>query len=210
MLQAAQALALNDFIIKQEPSLPSQGLNKVHPALLRIISDTYSVAHWFNQDDKGPTADPDALQEAIVSIGYRLVGFQPLSVPQLENQLDAAYHIGLIAFLTTLFLQIGRRPFLKYDLVARCLRNVIERKVNEDNNYIMMWLLIMGGISVLVEGDQPWLLQRISQMARSMDIKGWPQLHRLLIRFPWINSVHDGLGRALWDMSTTSTTEDHD
>lgn len=40
--------------------------------------------------------------------------------------MEVTIHIGLIAFLTTLFLQSGGRRFLKYGLVARCLRDIVD------------------------------------------------------------------------------------
>ncbi|KAK7229755.1 hypothetical protein V2G26_001925 [Clonostachys chloroleuca] len=92
-------------------------LAEASPDLKEIIQDVNCLALWFNNDDICD-ADPDDLQEIIVSVGYRLVQFDSLSSPPMESYPNSVYQIGLIAFLTTLFLQTGGRRFLKYHLVA--------------------------------------------------------------------------------------------
>jgi hypothetical protein len=60
--------------------------------------------------------------------------------------------------MTTLFIQFGRRRFLKYSLVARYLRDVTHRGLDEEDSDLMLRLLFIGGISVLAELDQAWLI----------------------------------------------------
>jgi hypothetical protein len=202
-------MALNEFIIIADYSVSSRtNFDEIDPFLLRILLDIIGLAHWFNRGDKTHKADPDMLQEVIVSVCYRLVRFHVLGSPPLESKLDAAYHIGLIAFMTTLFLQIDGRRFLRYTLVSRCLRNVLERRLGDDDSDSLLWLLFIGGISVLEEADQRWAVQQISHMVKFMGIESWVQLHQLLIQFPWIGAIHDEPGKALWETVMTSSIED--
>lgn len=63
----------------------------------------------------------------------------------------------------------------------------------------MLWLIFIGSISVLEVSDQPWLFWKIRQSARVLDIESWEDLHQSLVRYPWISSLHDEAGKALWD-----------
>lgn len=176
-------------------------LNELDPILQRILQDANEVTRLLNKDASGLGMEPVAIQEFIVSVGYRLVRVHTLNGPPLENKLAGAYHIGLIAFITTLFLQSGGRHFLRYKLVARCLESVIERRLSldEEDQDIMLWLLFIGGISVLTEEENDsWLLLRITSVVQMADVKSWTQLQQRLAQFPWISSIHDEPGAALW------------
>lgn len=176
--------------------------NRMDPFLQQILVDVTNIAHLFNMSHTGLKMDPNMLQEVIVSVGYRLIRFHPLGGPQLESKVESAWHIGLAAFTTTLYLQFGRRRFLKYSLVAQRLREVIDRGLDEEDNDLMLWLLFIGGISVLAEVDQTWLVPRIHQVAQALGIEDWAALHQSIGQFPWINSLHDETGKALWDLVT--------
>lgn len=138
---------------------------------------------------------------------HRLVRFLELGGPLLESKLDAVYHIGLIAFMTTLFLQFDGRRFLRYTLVSRCLKSVIQRGIFEIDGDSLLWLLFIGGISVLEETDQRWVILQISHMVRLLGIESWVQLRQTLTQLPWIGAIHDGPGKALWETVMTSSIE---
>lgn len=201
-------MALNESIIISDDWVCSgTNFDKIDPFLLRILLDIIGLAHWFNREDKRHKADPDMLQEVIVSVCYRLVRFHALGSPPLESKLDAAYHIGLIAFMTTLFLQFDGRRFLRYTLVSRCLKDIIERRLEECDSDSLLWLLFIGGISVLEEADQRWVVMEISHMIQFLGIGSWVQLRQLIIQFPWIGAIHDEPGKALWETVMTSSIE---
>jgi hypothetical protein len=100
------------------------------------------------------------LQEVTVSLGCRLVGFHELGKLPLQNWLEAACHIGLVTFISTFFLQIGGRRFLKYGIVTERLKSTIDNRSVQEDSHVMLWLLFIGGISILAGLDQVWLLQK--------------------------------------------------
>ena len=173
--------------------------HRMDPFLQQILVDVTDVARLFNMDSAALNMDPNMFQEVIVSVGYRLIRFHPFGGPQLEAKLEPACHIGLVAFTTTLYLQFGRRRFLRYRLVAQRLQEVIERGLDLEDNDLMLWLLFIGGVSVLAEVSQIWLVSRIYQVTQSLDIEDWTALHKTIVRFPWINCLHDEAGKALWN-----------
>lgn len=207
MAQAAREMALNELIIADCSAYLEPDIDKLDPFLLRILLNVKGLAQWFNRGDKRHKADPDMLQEVIVSVCYRLVRFHALGDPPLESKLDAAYHIGLVAFMTTLFLQFDGRRFLRYNLVSRCLGSVIGRMISELGDDLLLWLLFIGGISVLEEADQRWVVLQISHIVRLLGFENWGQMRQLLTQFPWIGAIHDGPGKALWDTVMTSSIE---
>lgn len=203
-----QVMAANELDMNCDlAQVPKMDLN-----LQRILTDANVLIQWINNINKSfKTDDPHILQEVIVSLGYRLIRFQALRLDtQIANKLEATIHIGLIAFLTTLFLQAGGRRFLKYGLVARCIRDIVDgispgkgelQTVEEESQ---LWLLFIGGISVLQEtaADRAWSVLQIQHLIKSMGIESWTwtQLRRQLLgRFPWIGYVHDQPGKALWE-----------
>jgi len=201
MFDVALALASEGFFMSRNLVASGSRFNKLDPFLRQILLDVTDIASLFNMDYK---IDPQKLQEVVVSVGCRLVRFHPLCGPQLEIKLESAFHIGLTSFMTTLFIQFGRRRFLKYGLVTQYLKNVIDRGLDEEDNDLMLWLLFIGGTSVLAGADQAWLVSRTQQAVQSLGIKSWAELHQCLVQFPWINSLHDKVGKALWDSVTRS------
>lgn len=160
-----------------------------------IFKDVYDVASFFNQ---GFRMDPHILQESIVSFGYRLVRFQPMGGALLGNKLESIYHVALTSFMTTLFLHIGRRRFLQYGLIGRHLRDVYNLGLEEEDPDVVLWMLVMGGISVVTERDEDWLFRRIQVTARVAGVGDWKDLHQRLLRFPWVRGLHDVEAERLW------------
>jgi hypothetical protein len=167
----------------------------LNPYLRQILLDAYNVTAFFSH---GYRIDPHMLQETIASLGYRLVRFQPLGAPLLRNQLDSICHIALTALTTTMFFQIGRRRLMQYELVGQHLMDVVAAGLEDVDSDIKLWLLFVGGVSVLPEREEAWLLERILETARDGFVCDWENTHSRIMQFPWITSLHDGDAERLW------------
>lgn len=167
-------------------------------SLQQIFLDVATVASFFNQ---GLRIDPLVLQEFIVSVGYRLLKFQTISGPLRGSRQESVVHIALTALITTLFLPIGRRRLLQYRLVGQHLKDVVDAGLDEQDPEVVLWLLFLGGISVVSDRDEGWLFTNIQHSVRRAGVQDWPDLHRRLIRFPWIMSLHDAEAEQLWHSS---------
>ncbi|KAJ9632781.1 hypothetical protein H2204_007656 [Knufia peltigerae] len=190
-------LAAQGFPISQ-PSIDSNPwFNELSITLQQLVIEVTCIGHSFNM---GYKLDPYMFQEFIVSLGYRLVRFHPIGgpEPQLENKVDRACHIGLIVFLTTLFLRRGDRCFMRYEPVAQQLKSVIETGLEAGYSDLTLWLLFIGGVSVLGNLDSAWLKMRIVQAARLLKVTSWKDAQSCLVRFPWINLLHNEAGEAFW------------
>jgi hypothetical protein len=168
----------------------------LNPYLQQILLDACNVTAFFTQ---GYRMDPHMLQETIASFGYRLVRFQPVGVPLLRSRLDSICHIALTALTTTLFFQIGRRRLMQYELVGKHLKDVVEAAGWEDvDPDVRLWLLLVGGVSVLPLREESWLLTEIGETARDGGIRDWEDAHRRIMHFPWIASLHDLEAERFW------------
>jgi hypothetical protein len=200
MPEVLSAIASEGFHI--DTATPSK-FSTLDPALQHIYRDSAGISALFNSKDANFTFEVNHFQEFVVSIGSRLNRFHPLHHEPLDGPLEAFCHIGLVAFVSTLFLQSGYRGYAKYALVAQCMRDTVERGIPEGYDDVMLWLLFMGGISGLEElCGRAWLGARIRRTAQSLGIGNWIELRDVLRRFPWISCHHDDGGKALWEAAT--------
>lgn len=176
--------------------LPQRG--RIHSQLADILEDVTKVAHVFNSSGPDFRMDPSVFQELIISIGYRLVHFRPLNEQRPSKWIDAAYHIGLITFVSTLYLQMGPRRSLKYKLVGKYLRDVIDQAAPTIDSDVVLWLLLLGAISVISDLDRVWFAVKLQECSCMLAIDDWDTLHEHLSRFPWIQSLHSESAKALW------------
>lgn len=231
-------------------SIIQQQQIQIHPFLSQILSDVLSITTLLNSPFLNFRFDPHTLQEFLVSVGCRLIRFRPLSYyqqkpqkvgkrlpspPIKQSRIESAIHLGLISLTTTLFLQFGRRRFLRYELVKDCLTSLIiewdysssspptsslSSPAESVENQTLLWLLHIGGISVLAgPEEQKWLAPKVQELAWGvMGILDWEVTQGIqgiqgiqggacggmgvkecLLRFPWVDSLHSEPGRAMWD-----------
>ena len=167
----------------------------ISPYLQQILLDVSNATAFFNQ---GFRIDPHMLQEIILSFGYRLVRFRPIGGALPRSKLDSVCHIALTALTTTMFFQIGRRRFMQYELVGQQLKEVVATGLDGVDPDIRLWLLFIGGVSVLPEREESWLLDNILEVARVSGVGDWEDAHRRLMKFPWISSLYDLEAERFW------------
>jgi hypothetical protein len=64
---------------------------------------------------------------------------------------------------------------------------------------LMIWLLMVGAVSVLDEGDEPWLKPLLRVNSGLCAIDGRSEMQRLLKDFMWIGLVYDKPGHKVFD-----------
>lgn len=175
------------------------------PDLHEILVDVTSVASLLNNMPASLTLDIVTFQETIVSICSRLIRFHPLQSLTHESDVDAAYHIGLTIFTMTLFMQFDNRRVMQYELVSLRLKDVLDHRLDEVGDDLLLWLLFIGGIWISGGTDRFWLGSRIKSLSRTLGINNWAEVHTCISKFPWIGNVHDELGLAVWDAVSESS-----
>jgi hypothetical protein len=157
--------------------------------------DLWNISALFNTGFK---MDARMVQEVLVSVGSRLIRFHSLGDRPLEDRFEEACHAGVTAFTTTFVIRVGPRRFLQYTLVGQYLKDVIFRGLGGEDGDLLLWLLVIGGISVLSGPDLGWIVPRIRSVAATLGIRSWEGLRVCFAPFPWIETLHEESGRELW------------
>lgn len=186
---------LNFDIISAPQAIQPNGLDS---ALYEIFVDVRYLTTLLNSTLPGPVLDVNTFLEMIISVCSRLIRYHPLQDFRQISSLDAVYHIGLIIFMMTSFLQLDGRQILKYDLVALRLKEVLDGNLDGLNDELLLWLVVMGGIWASGGSDGAWLIPRTRELAGRLRIDHWVDARRIISRLPWIKVLHDEGGCALW------------
>ncbi|KAF1979765.1 hypothetical protein BU23DRAFT_496621 [Bimuria novae-zelandiae CBS 107.79] len=199
MAEVYRSLRTDGFVRTNDWERLPPSAHNLNPFLRCILQDVMNICALFNNEKLNFRLESSMLQEFVVSVGHRVVQSHPLSETPLKDPVEGAYHIGLAAFVTTLMLQFGRRRYLKFSLVGKCLKEAVMLSLDEEHDGIVLWLLFLGGISVLGDMQDAWLGTRIRHILARLGIKGWTEVRRHLVQYPWISAVHDDGGKRLWE-----------
>lgn len=172
---------------------------QLEPALQDVILHVLRICTLFNKYLDTQPLDLLDFQEAIVSICYRLLRFRTLSASRQISDVQSAYHIGLLVFMMTLFLQNNQSRMIRTGFVTSCVKCVLDTGLEQSEDEMAFWLLILGGMWGLRDDDEGWIISRLQGMALKLGIMTWDEAQGLLERFPWIGKIHDQPGRKLWD-----------
>ncbi|KAM5352860.1 hypothetical protein ACJ41O_005582 [Fusarium nematophilum] len=136
---------------------------------------------------------PELFQEIMLSIQYRLL---LLEYPVDQQPLHEAVRLGLLAFESTIFLQIPGCK-LRSRLFTRQLREAIEAIPVEGEAIanVKLWLLFIGSIMVF-EGGEAWLAQTMQSLTGRQT---WAEVRRRVKEVMWIDVIHDGPGRMAYE-----------
>lgn len=156
-----------------------------------------------------PRLDPLDFMEIMILIFYHLLEACRLGQPRSsipEGQFEKVANLGMLAFMTTLLPEYGRAPdHSSYALLCRRLKSAMQdlhsTAISEDNReswLLLLWVLFMGGVTVIKGSEllelSPWILEASSRL----QLYTWPAVHDQLCQFPWIRTLHDSPGLALW------------
>ncbi|RSL45938.1 hypothetical protein CEP54_014074 [Fusarium duplospermum] len=132
--------------------------------------------------------EPEIFQEIMLSVQYRLL---VLEYSLDEHPLREAIRLGLLAYESTIFLQI-QGVKLKSDLFASQLREAIEAIPVEGEAIanVKLWLLLIGSM-VIFDSKAPWLAQSIQSLTGRQT---WSQVRKRVKEVMWIDIIHDLAG----------------
>ena len=129
--------------------------------------------------------------EVVYSIQRRLMRLQGT----LPDLLGECFRLGMLAFLATLF-QVPETPYSYPYLEARLKEACKSIETTPDRRNLLLWLLMVGAMTVY-KPDDPWLRDRwLSDVSHST----WPEARGRVQDIVWINALHDGPGRLVFDV----------
>ncbi|KAG4275134.1 hypothetical protein FPRO04_08796 [Fusarium proliferatum] len=136
---------------------------------------------------------PEAFQEIMLSIQYRLL---QLDFSQDPAPIQEALRIGLLAYESTIFLQIQGTK-LKSDSFSRQFRDAIQATPvqGEATANIKLWLLVVGSI-IVFDSSEDWLVQSINSLTGR---QSWEEVRERVKEVMWIDVIHDVSGRKAFE-----------
>lgn len=197
MNEVRNSLQVQNLPLDRELNVPWTKYDNLDPYLEDIFLDAMDICSLFNQLG-GKTVDYTIFLEVLISLCYRLLRFRSLHDANILADNQSAYHIGLVVFMMSLFLQNDRCRLINYILIPTCLKNLLQDELRQDME-LSFWLLMIGGIWISDEPEHKWLNPKLRATAHWLGLTCWDDVKRSVCKFPWINGLHDQLGRSLWE-----------
>ncbi|CAM1500427.1 Fc.00g095890.m01.CDS01 [Cosmosporella sp. VM-42] len=192
-----------DKVIQNNPPYPDQPTSTVVQnsmatwgfKLRNVFSDLRDFSRMANTliPRSHQKLQPELFQEMTLSFQYRLL---LLDYSVDEDPVKEAIRLGLLAYETTIFLQI---PGVKLDspLFGDRLRAAIESVIVSSPGVaeLKLWLLFVGAI-IVFDFKEPWLLESIRELTREQT---WEVVRQRMKAVMWIDIVHDGPGQQAFE-----------
>ena len=137
----------------------------------------------------------DTLLETMASVMYRL-----LHMRFTFGSVSETIRLGLLAFSSHVFLQWRdiKPSYLHFPTAYRhCL--VDQEASARFSPQIMLWLLMIGAISVFTGADDEWLIPCLRAHIRLCEAEQWNEMRDILKSFMWIDCLHGKPGKTVLD-----------
>lgn len=146
----------------------------------------------------------DILLNSMASIMYRLLHMRSFPITSTNE----ALRLGLLVFSSHIFLSwqdVKPRHTQLPQVYRSCLLNLDLPSALPSQ--ILLWLLMIGSISVFTSDDDPWLLPWIRVNIDLCEVQSWSELRGELKACPWIDFLHDQLGKTMYDTAQSHTRD---
>lgn len=141
------------------------------------------------------TVRSDIIYETMTAVTYRLLHMRFSS-----GSADEAVRQGLSAFCYHVFLQWQdiKPPYC--DLAVAYQISIFSLVPSDAvSSQLILWLLIIGAISIFNISDEVWLRERIEEHVGRCHIKTWREMQDILKSFMWIAVLDEQSGRRIYD-----------
>lgn len=202
-----------------------------------VVLDILRLSHVLDEASHAHKLDPAAYQATLLYVGYRLlenklppkyryydgpeiaVGDSSSSSSSSVSVLDTLVEHAMIGFQSTFSFGIGRKVItfpLVVERFAIAAQTIDIHHIDNNNNkrsrqMVVLWALLMGRLSSLVSGDEPWFVTKAKALADALGLRTWADVSDALRAFPWVAAMHDAPGREFWDealaLSVSSCTD---
>ncbi|KAG5665381.1 hypothetical protein KAF25_009506 [Fusarium avenaceum] len=201
MPQLRNLLTSRGFILQRTSKAYSIRQGRLDSVLGEALLDTMGICRLVNEHLEKKPLDIIEFQEALISICYRLLYFRTLNESRTRHDIQSAYHIGLMIFMVSIHWHNYQSRLSKPGHIAGRVKEV-EGMLDEHEDEFALWLLVLGGISISVKDDRAWMLSGLRDKASVLGVTTWDEARRYLVKFPWINVIHDEPSQKLWEEVT--------
>ena len=137
---------------------------------------------------------PNIIQETMTAVMYRL-----LHMRFSTSSLDESLRLGLLTFCCHVFLQWHDIKTPHRDFAVK-FRQCVEELVCVDDKYdeMMLWLLMVGSISLLEMDQDAWLFASLRRCVKRGGAQTWKETQEVLKSFMWIPVLDDQPGKRIF------------
>lgn len=184
--------------VTNNPELLLDDINKDLVATWVVMAE---FSHMINRTAKSQhRIATETFLHTMASVMYRLLDMTKFKVDSIEEVI----RLGLLAFSSSVFLQ-WKQLGLSYNYLAITYRNCLaESRCSNTPPKLLLWLLMVGAVSVFRCDDEKWLRPRLRANIGSIGgLKSWTDMHDILVSFMWIGLVLDEPGKEVFDSTMT-------
>lgn len=140
---------------------------------------------------------PSTISRTMTAVMYRL-----LSMNFTTGSRDELVRIGLLVFTHHIFLQGKGIRIACYHILQtyqnHLMHSGLEKSIDDIPPQVMLWLLMVGCISMFDISKEAWLGKILKDYAAQCRVKSWKDLQRILKQCMWIPILDDRLGEQVW------------
>jgi hypothetical protein len=141
----------------------------------------------------------EIILDTMALVMYRLLqmGFETASG-------DEVILLGLLSLCYNIFLQWcdGKLAYLHFPSTYKnCLLD--PQLTSSCASQIIIWLLMVGGISIFTASDDRGLKHSLQEHVVICKVKSWGEMRDILKSFKWIDLLHDGPRKHIFDSILT-------
>ncbi|KAH6898233.1 hypothetical protein B0T10DRAFT_102124 [Thelonectria olida] len=145
---------------------------------------------------------PELIHDAMSAVMYRL-----LSMRFAIGSIDETVRHGLLAFCHHVFLQwqdikLPCRRFLA--AYRNCILSV--ESIDGVSSQLMLWLLMVGAISVFDVSDEAWLRESFRGHVDKCHVKTWREMQRMLKSVMWVALLDEHPGKHIYNLLSAEMT----
>jgi len=183
-------------------------LSGLSPWLISIFCDIFCLSHAINYSvtHGGLSINPICLDEDMLLIQHDL-----LDSPHIvESSVADACRLGALLYMKTITRPMWTVLRTSGALVGRLQASLDTIDSESTATPLLIWLLFMGGITCGCRtSERTWFVEKLASVIASLseELSDWASVRRTLKTVLWVDSLHDGLGQALWHETGTSRAQ---
>jgi hypothetical protein len=197
VIQLPQVLLRNNDLLH---ILSSANINpQLRASILNLSRFSRAMNYAFNRS--GVFLDPRAFDEDIISIQHEL-----LSIPQItESELATACRLGALIYVKTLTRELPFSLLSSKVMVHKLQMSLMNITEEPRATPLLLWLYFIGGIASQGLPARSWFMNQLLEfMLRSGELITWVSAQRALSKVLWIELIHEGPCKRLWDEIETA------
>lgn len=139
--------------------------------------------------------DPDIICGTMTAVIYRLIHTRSCT-----SSLEEVIRLALLAFSQHVFLQWHdmRTPY--YESAAAYRNSLVDRAVgNGISSQLIVWLLMVGAVSLFELSDETWLKESLGEHGRRCELTTWKEMQEMLKSFMWIPLLDENRGMHVFE-----------